>query len=346
MSTPDIYGLVFMAAAEKNIQNALYLNGFYSPILSDFPAQSLYVQQYFKPSYEQLVMRNIPASALLPALDQRYEAVFIHGTKNVVETRYLIALGLSYLYEDGQIFICAENKAGGSRLGKMLSTAGLSDIDHHCKYKSRVVWGRKDSTILAHDVIATWKAQGRIQDIAGGFRSQPGLFGWDKIDKGSSLLLEHLPLANPKGGSKIFKGKGADFGCGYGFLSRALLERYNTIRTLYCLDADHRAIELCPLNLPESVAEISASWADLTQKTSIASLDFIVMNPPFHEGKKSNQSIGHAFLENAASALKKNGQLWLVANSHLGYEAVLERCFFSVAYVYEGQGFKVFQAIK
>lgn len=346
MSTPDIYGLVFTAAAETDIQDALYLNGFPSPALGELSVQSLYVQQYFKPAYDQLTAHNIPAHALPPATDQRFEAVFIHGTKNVVETRYLIALGLSYLNEGGIISICAENKAGGSRLGKMLSAAGLSDIDHHSKHKSRVVWGRKDSAVLAGDVLTTWEEQGRVQDITGGYRSQPGLFGWDKMDKGSALLLEHLPAANPKGGSKIFKGKGADFGCGYGFLSRSLLERYNTIRALHCLDADHRAVEFCSLNLPDSEAEISAGWADLTRKAPVPSLDFIVMNPPFHEGKNSDQSIGQAFIENAASALKKNGQLWMVANSHLGYEAVLEHCFFSVTCVHEGQGFKVFQAIK
>jgi 16S rRNA (guanine1207-N2)-methyltransferase len=49
------------------------------------------------------------------------------------------------------------------------------------------------------------------------FISRPGVFGWDKADQGSQLLLQHIP--------RNLSGRGADFGCGYGFLSSAIMQQ-------------------------------------------------------------------------------------------------------------------------
>ena len=75
-------------------------------------------------------------------------------------------------------------------------------------------------------------------------------------------------------------------------------------------------------------------------------LDFIVMNPPFHEGKKTNVEIGKAFISNAFEELKSGGILYMVANAHLPYEAVLSEKFSTIEKKFEGQGFKIFAAVK
>jgi len=70
------------------------------------------------------------------------------------------------------------------------------------------------------------------------------------------------------------------------------------------------------------------------------------MNPPFHEGKASDQSIGQNFIKTAANSLKSGGALWMVANSQLAYESHLNNLFSEVKKTFEGQGFKVFHAVK
>ncbi|WWR48298.1 methyltransferase [Roseovarius sp. S88] len=45
--------------------------------------------------------------------------------------------------------------------------------------------------------------------------------------------------------------------------------------------------------------------------------------PPFHTGRASDPDLGRAFIRAAAEALKPKGQLWMVANRHLPYEAEL-----------------------
>ena len=87
-------------------------------------------------------------------------------------------------------------------------------------------------------------------------------------------------------------------------------------------------------------------WADLTQLQSLTPLDFIIMNPPFHQNKESDVAIGKAFIETAHASLKPSGRLFIVANAHLPYEQILCGAFSDVEKLHEGQGFKVFVSVK
>jgi 16S rRNA (guanine1207-N2)-methyltransferase len=75
-------------------------------------------------------------------------------------------------------------------------------------------------------------------------------------------------------------------------------------------------------------------------------LDFIVMNPPFHDGGAEDRRLGQAFIKKAAEMLRKGGVLWLVANRHLPYEAELKEAFKRVNPVGDGGGYKLFEAVK
>ena len=48
----------------------------------------------------------------------------------------------------------------------------------------------------------------------------------------------------------------------------------------------------------------------------------------------------------AAAAMRLGGRLWLVANRHLPYEAVLQEHFGEVRVVATRGGFKVFEAVR
>ena len=75
--------------------------------------------------------------------------------------------------------------------------------------------------------------------------------------------------------------------------------------------------------------------------------DFIVSNPPFHAQSRADRpDIGRRFIAAAAEALKPGGRLWLVANRHLPYEAVLDARFGKARIVTQRDGFKVIEAIK
>jgi len=300
----------------------------------------LYLQQNFKPYAQELQNAGFETSCILPIDEnETYDTVFIALPKNRIEAAYLIARALQCLKSQGILVVAAANKAGGARIVKMLAGFGLIDCGSESKNKGRVCWAIKENV----DQIAVDMAlkDGQVQDVLdGAFQSQPGLFGWNKIDKGSALLLQHLP--------NDLTGKGADFGCGYGLLARHVLQNCN-VRSLTCIDADARAVELCRVNVQnvQKNAAIDFIWADLTVSLPVLkNLDFIVMNPPFHEGKFTDADIGKAFINSAYESLKRKGKLWMVANSQLPYEPVLNAQFYKVEKVFEGAGFKIFCAEK
>ena len=272
----------------------------------------------------------------------QYALALVHLPKQVEEAKYWLALALERLEDGGILLAAAANDAGGARIEGWFKELGIESTSHS-KNKSRAVWGVKTGN---PPIAKSWKDGGavRVKDIGEGlmFRTQPGLFSWDRIDPASRLLAAHFPPA--------LSGKVADFGCGTGYLSYRALENFPKISSLTLIEADARALACAQLNLENVRAdrEITPFWHDATKKLPDATMlfDHILMNPPFHMGKKTDISIGTSFLGTAAAHLKKNGALSLVANVHLPYEPVLEKLFKNVKQVVVEGGFKVLRAIK
>ncbi|HBR69105.1 MAG TPA: hypothetical protein DEA55_07005 [Rhodospirillaceae bacterium] len=322
-------------------QSVLFVNA--APCAGiDFLASSkLTLQQHFKPYVDALTAQGYEASADLPETQGVFDYVFIAAPKSKQETQYLLARGMKLLRPGGMIICAAANDAGGRQLAGFFEALGLKDIGQESKYKGRVVWGQVPQN-PDEGKIAEWITAGSPQSILGGrFVSVPGLFAWDKIDKGSEILTRHMP--------ENLKGAGADFCCGYGYLASHLLQHNPAIERLVCIDADARAVAVCKENLAQIIhpAKKEFLWADLTKPLSgIGGFDWIVMNPPFHEGKAGDVSIGQACIQTAAKTLRPGGKLWMVSNAMLAYETVLKSTFKRFNKEFEGQGYKVFVAEK
>lgn len=270
--------------------------------------------------------------------DGAFDLALILAPKQAQEAKYIIARGVALLRPGGLLLCAAANHAGGPRLAGTVAEAGL-EPEVLSKNKGRVVWAEKTTGIKA-DVIEAWRRGGEMQPVCGGaFVSQPGIFCWDRIDEGSALLAENLP--------QDFKGRGADFGCGYGFLAAHLLQQNPDVKALYCIDDDRRAVEACRRNTERFKGRAERLWHDLRgPHAALKNLDFVVMNPPFHSGKALDIALGRAMIGTAASALRPGGQLWMVANSGLPYEPVLQQGFSACRKIFEGRGYKIYCAEK
>lgn len=298
--------------------------------------------QPFKPLADTLGSYDVRVLEGLPEERDAYDLVMIAIPKQGEEARYWIARGLFALKPSGRLLVAAANDAGGSRLQKWLKDAGM-ETDNLSKNKARAVWGLRPAALPP--IIEEWSKEGSVVSAQSGdgvkFLSQPGIFGWNKIDSGSALLASHFADSR-------LKGRGADFGAGTGYLARVILESGLSVKELYIIEADARALSCARENLAayREGCTLHFHWADLGKpQGAIKSLDFIIMNPPFHAGAKTDIGLGRNFIDTAAKALHKGGVLMMVANRQLPYEAVLEEKFSSVRIVTEKDGFKVIEAV-
>jgi 16S rRNA (guanine1207-N2)-methyltransferase len=287
-------------------------------------------QSYWKQDADDLARHGFSS---VPDIDAKafYDIALVAMPKNVIEARSVLGRAVLSVKPDGYVIAAAGNKEGGTRLAKIFELFGLQDVHIHSRNKCRVAVARVANVDLTAIKVAL--EDGDVRPVlSGDYLSQPGVFGWDKIDVGSALLAKYFP--------EKFIGRGADFGCGYGYLSRLIVERLDG--ELCAIDADVRSVCLCSENVPS----VEGLWLDIVSGEGLPTgLDFIVMNPPFHEGKRTDSDIGAAFIEQAARCLKKGGVLWMVANTHLPYELFLERGFSSFEKIVQANGFKVFKAI-
>lgn len=217
------------------------------------------------------------------------------------------------------------------------------NVQHASKHKCRVLWATAEH--LNRELALAWQQLDAPREILGGqFVSRPGVFAWDRIDQGSALLVTQLP--------HDLAGRGADLGCGYGYLSRCVLRTNPAISALDCYEAEHRALNLARTNLQDFNVDrrnsraLSFHWHDVSLGLEDKDFDFIVSNPPFHVDRADQSDLGLSFIATASAALRKGGRFYMVANQHLAYEAMLKQKFSQVRTLVQDQGFKVFEAIR
>jgi 16S rRNA (guanine1207-N2)-methyltransferase len=248
----------------------------------------------------------------------------------VVERRYALAQALRALAAGAPFTVMALKDKGGLRLAKALAAFGC-DFAETSKHHYRLCTGRRPAVVAG---LAEAIAEGGVQRMGeDGLWTQPGVFSWDRIDPGSRLLAETLrPLS----------GRGADLGCGVGYLALKILAAPAVTRAIL-VDIDRRAIDCARANVVDPRAEFR--WADVRAGLDdLTGLDFVVMNPPFHAAGAQDHGLGQAFIRRAASALRRGGVCWLVANRHLPYEAILAELFSAVTQVRDQGGYKVYEA--
>ncbi len=297
------------------------------------PATTL-MQQYFRPYQQALTRSGWKTSAEIPE-EESFDAIIMHSARQQEENRYLLAAGLKILKPGGLLVAAAGNDSGGKRLRGEVADLGMECYEQ-VKHHARIIWGQRPEK---PDIAAALEAGGYQKVLDGQFISRPGMFCWNRIDAGSRLLAGILPEDMP--------GRGADFGCGYGYLSAQALNKKPGPDALHLIDADWRAVESCRRRFGP-LPFLHYIWADITDKGDSLpdGLDWIVMNPPFHEGKATQADVGRAFIKHAAGALRRGGTLWRIATTHLPYEEVLAEAFAWHEQVKRDQGYKIIMAEK
>ena len=274
----------------------------------------------------------IPGSTPLEDVaENSADDIMIHAPPGVLERRYALALALRALKVGGRLDVMAAKDKGGSRLKKELEGFGV-EVGESAKAHHRRCVVIRPETLTGIDEAIAAGAPRLVEGLDAW--SQPGVFAWDRIDAGSLLLARTAPG---------LKGAGADLGCGYGALATVVLGSA-AVTALRLIDLDRRAIAAARKNISDP--RVTFEWADARTLEATGDLNFVVTNPPFHDGGAEDRRLGQAFIQKAAGMLGKGGVLWLVANRHLPYEAELNAAFKRVTKVADAGGYKVYEAVK
>lgn len=288
-------------------------------------------------AYADIYTRHYPVLDPETLADNSYDEIVLAAPAQNEARRYLIALALKALKENGSFVVTAAKTAGGSRLAKEIEAIGL-DVATDSRNHAKTITTTKTSA-LNGEFLDIWIAQGELQLLPeSDIWTQPGIFCWDRIDPGTELLLPHL---------QKLSGRGADIGCGLGLLSIISLENNQDITSLVLCDNDRRAINAARENLAEAHEKTSFIWHDaLLPHDALKELDFIIINPPFHIEGTEDRSLGQKLLIRVADMLKRNGKALIVANRHLPYETILAQHYREIKVIEENRGYKILEARK
>jgi len=152
--------------------------------------------------------------------------------------------------------------------------------------------------------------------------SRPGVFSQSKLDIGTRLLLDHLPKVTD--GAHVL-----DLGCGNGVVGASLGARF-TGGSVTFSDISNAAVasahDTWRANQPDS-DRAHFLWVDLAAGVPDASIDVVVVNPPFHDQHVVGDETARRMFAEAHRVLRPGGELRVVGNRHLGYHRRLSRMF-------------------
>ena len=265
-------------------------------------------QVYYRVSKEKPVVHHIinQAASLLPAGGRLYLA----GYKN----------------EGTKTYIDKAAKSLGSLLAKSLGgkTAMLAEIE------------RSDQPATALNDKGYRQTITVNADAETIFHSKPGVYGWQKIDKGSQFLIDQLDIfmATVEGPAKRF----ADLGCGFGYLSVMASKQYAGFYS--ACDNNVAAVNCCQLNFQYHQVDGEVLLDDCAESMS-PGFDVVLCNPPFHQGFDVDSDLCQRFLSAAHRLLRAKGAGFFVVNAFIPIEKKAGGLFSNVETVANNGSFKL-----
>lgn len=222
------------------------------------------------------------------------------------------------LRSKGKLWIYSDDEEGSLRNDEKLFTSakqiGSSNLTGSiCKLYS-LSRRSKASPKPLEDFVSKSKIE--IDDKVTSWSSMPGLFAGGGIDVMTDALLNLLPPI-PSNLTIV------DYACGSGVIARAIMRRQKS-STVIGLDADCVAMEAFRINVKSAIACLTDGWPSKSTKDvhpallpDSKSIDWIVSNPPVHNGLPDDLAVVQDLIDGAISRLKKGGKMLVVAQAHV-----------------------------
>lgn len=255
--------------------------------------------------------------------EKHFYNIFLRIPKEKAQAHYVINQAQRLLANGGSLYLSGLKQEG---IKGFIERAGtLTSAPIQTWKADKQTWAGKitfDGTSAALLDDKSYRSLRQApSDLTFSFWSKPGIFGWDKIDKGSELLIQHLKELTA--GIDHIKSV-LDIGCGYGYLSLHTAKQLNTQVT--ATDNNAAAILACQTNLEHYQLNGSA-MADNCADNIKERFSLVICNPPFHSGFGVENDLTDRFLDSAAKHLTADGLAIFVVNLHIPLERKASRYF-------------------
>ncbi|HGJ5873164.1 16S rRNA (guanine(1207)-N(2))-methyltransferase RsmC [Arsenophonus apicola] len=304
-------------------------------ISSEINAEILHIltnQYHYWLSFNKALGENAHYDLTLEkAVATQFNTLIYFWPKNKQEANFQLQNICSVLPIGSDIFIVGENRSGVNSVDKILKEIGcVRKVDaarrcslYYCQLEKQPSFHLPD-----------WWNIYKVADIT--IKTLPGVFSQQALDTGSQLLLSTFQTP--------IKGKLLDMASGCGVLGTVIGKKNPNIKLTLC-DTHAAAItsSIETLKINGLTGHVIAS--DIYSMIE-DSYDWIICNPPFHDGLKTDYSAAETIIKQAPSYLKSGGKFRMVANAFLPYPNWLDKAFGRHEILAQTGKFKIYQASK
>jgi 16S rRNA (guanine1207-N2)-methyltransferase len=264
------------------------------------------------------------------------EQVVYRVSKERAIVHHCINLAASQLCVSGELFLLGCKNEG---IKTHFRNGGQAFGDKgHSKKHGLCYEGKLHKTSEAVEALPSENYPELREIKVGDFRfvSKPGIFGWNKVDRGSELLVEALREHQSE---MATAGSLLDLGCGWGYLILATQDL--PVKTRVATDNNIAAVSAAKENFRRTGLEVTTTVDDCGSQLT-GPFDLILCNPPFHQGFSISEALSKKFIAQAARLLSRTGTALFVVNQFVPLEKLASEHFSSTRLLMHKDGFKVF----
>jgi 23S rRNA (guanine1835-N2)-methyltransferase len=271
------------------------------------------------------------------ALPENIDLIVIKNPKSLNYLEFELQL-ISSAYPEGIPVIAAD-------MTKNVHSSTVSLFEHYLgDAKTSLAW-KKSRLILGKtsgkkEVINEFPVKYKPLDETFELVNYPNLFAFGRLDPGTAFLLSNFPYVASR--KKVI-----DLGCGDGVIAMKAASKWPEAEIL-CVEESYLAIKSAKESFSMSSLSNKVEFrvTDILNGIELSSADLILCNPPFHDNLSLSTATALEMFRQSAEVLKEGGELFVIANKHLGYEKHLGKMFSKAQIIKSNKKFSIIRAVK
>jgi len=207
------------------------------------------------------------------------------------------------------------------------------------KKKARLIFCQPQASLWSG--VSPYPSHYPLEDTRFQLTNHANVFSRASLDIGTRLLLKHiheLPAANTI----------VDLGCGNGVIGLLAAEQRPNAKLIFT-DESFMAVASAQANFEQAFGgerEVQYSVNNCLDDMPSDSVDLVLNNPPFHQQGALAEHIARQMFSDAKRVLNPGGEIWVIANRHLGYHVQLKRLFGNCQTLVSNKKFVLLKASK